>query len=284
MENKKINFHIYRYHLLPLTSKESQLDLFPEKKLTYNEIKKQKNDFFKEVLNKLKEYKFSSHPLKLHHQEDTFYLYKVANKKTTSITRNFETEIIDNEPYVYVIINNNNYVQKIAISENSDAFSDTDVVKNILNKEFQKHLKKYGLNIEIQQIYDKVNFWQYVEKYKNRITYLNFLFIKPNLADISKSLPKVFKDFSDNINSHKSQMVVQAPEKGVLENVDKSNSAINGLVDYTAEGAGYVKMKVKNMRKTINTNESPINLQIDELEIEGAVDQVLKMYKTIVAE
>ena len=284
MENKKINFHIYRYHLLPLTRRDNQIELFPEKKLTYEEIKAKKNDFFKDVLGDLNESKLNSNPLKLHHQEDTFYLFKLAQKKTTSITRNFETENIINEPYIYVVINNDSEVQKIAISENSDAFSNPDVVKNILNKVFQNDLKKFGLNIEIEQVFDKVNFWNYVGKHKYEITYLDFQFIKPNLANISRSLPEDFKNFADNVNSHKSQIILKAPEKGTLENIDKSNNEINGLVNYTSEGAGFIKMKIKNIRKTINTKESPVTLQIEELDIEGAGDQVLKLYKTIVSD
>lgn len=135
MEDKLINFHIYRYHLLPIETNNAQIELFENQKLSYNEIREKKNDFFTEILNNLVNSKNKKHPLKLEHHESDIYLFKLAQKKTTVITKNFENLIIDNEPYVYVIINNDSSVQKIAISDNVDAFGRPEVVK-IFSKKF----------------------------------------------------------------------------------------------------------------------------------------------------
>lgn len=282
MDDKIINFHIYRYHLLPIVTANRQIDLFEDKKFTIAEIKQRKNEFFGKVLEKLVESKSNNHPLKLEHSEDDYYLFKLAQKKNTTITQNFKNLIIDDEPYVYIIFNNKADVQKIAISDNKDAFSSPEVVKNILKRVFRQDLEKFGLNIELEALYDKVEFWNYVSKHKDEITYINFEFIKPNLANISNSLPQVFKNFADNTNSHESHIIIKAPEKGTLENIGRSNENVKGLVDYTSEGAGSIKLKVKNIRKQLNTKENPVILQIRELDIEGPSDQVIKLYKTIV--
>lgn len=284
MESKVINFHIYRYHLLPIDTHNKQIDLFKSESLTFDEIKKRKNEFFTKLLDNLIDSKSNHHPLKLEHSEDNFYLFKLAQKKTTTITQNFENVTIDNEPYVYVIFNNNPSVQKIAISDNLEAFSKPDVVRNILKKIFKRDLEPYGLNIEIEQLFDKVDFWEYVGKHKNEITYINFEFIKPNLADISKSLPEAFKNFADDTNSHESHITIKAPEKGTLEHIDKTNKNIEGLVDYISNGAGSIKLKIKNIRKQLNTKENPVILEVKELDIEGSAEQVIKLYKTIVEE
>lgn len=282
MDDKLINFYIYRYHLLPIESASRQIQLFEDKKFTIDEIKKRKNNFFGEVLNSLVDSKNNKYPLKLEHNEEDHYLFKLAQKKTKTITQNFENIVIDDEPYVYIIFNNNSDVQKIAISDNIDAFSSPDVVKNILKKVFRKDLEKFGLNIELEALYDKVEFWSYVGKHHKDITYINFEFIKPNLANISSSLPKVFKSFADNTNSHESHITIKAPEKGTLENITKENEDIKGLVDYTSEGAGSIKLKVKNIRKQLNTKENPVILQVKEVDIEGPAEQVIKLYKSIV--
>jgi hypothetical protein len=282
MEDKLINFHIYRYHLLPLDTKYKQIDLFEDKTLTFNEIKKRKNEFFKGLLDNLIKSKSNKYPLKLEHSEEEKYLFKIAQKKTTTITQNFENIVIDNEPYVYVVFNNDPTIQKIAISDNSEAFSNPEVVRNVLKKVFKNDLEKYGLNIEIEQLFDKVNFWEYVKEHRKNITSINFQFIKPNLAEISKSLPKVFKNFADNTNSHESHIIIKAPEKGTLKNINKKNSDIEGLVDYTSEGAGSIKLKVKNIRKQLSTKENPVILQIRELDMEGPVEQIIKLYQKIV--
>ncbi|WNH09959.1 hypothetical protein [Thalassobellus suaedae] len=143
MEDKLINFHIYRYHLLPIITDDKQVKLFEDKPLSFEDIKNKKNDFFNNILKNLISSKSNSHPLKLEHNEDEYYLFKLAQKKTTTITQNFENLIIDNEPYVYVIINNDPKIQKIAISDNFDAFSKPEVVKNILKKVFRRDLEIY---------------------------------------------------------------------------------------------------------------------------------------------
>ncbi|MBL7729799.1 MAG: hypothetical protein JNM88_01365 [Chitinophagaceae bacterium] len=282
MEKKIVTFNIYRFHLLPLTSNSQQLELFPRRKITAREIREKKNSFFKTELDKLGNSRVTKHPLKLHDKANEIYLFKIAQKKVTKITRNFKTSKIDNEPYSYVIINNDPSIQKIAISDNIEAFSHPDVIKNILKKTFQKDLDKYGLNIEIEQLFDEASFWKYANQYKHLITYLNFQFIKPNLANISSSLPEVFKKFTEDVNSHESNIKIKAPENGTLEGIDKSNKNIKGLVEYASKGAGNIKLKVKKLRKILSTKENPIIVQADEISIEGAPEQVVKIFKSIV--
>lgn len=282
MENKIINFQIYRYHLLPIDKSIKQLEAFPQKTYSYEELRKNKNTFFAEILNKLVDNKGNSHPLKLEHSEGNYYLFKIAQKKNTIITQNFTNKNIPNEPYCYIVFNNDDSVQKIAISDNVEAFSKPETVKNILKKVFKRDLENYGLNIEIEQMFNSINFWEYVKKYNDQIQLVNFKFIKPNLANISKSLPEDFKTFVDNVNSHESHIVIKAPEKGILENISPENLTINGLVEYSANGAGSIKLKVKSLRKQLNTKEKPLTLDIRELDIEGTPEQVIKLYKSIV--
>ncbi|CDF80591.1 conserved hypothetical protein [Formosa agariphila KMM 3901] len=284
MENKLINFHIFRYHLLPLNKKNQQVEMFENSDLSFEEIKERKNEFFGNILNELISYKNKNHPLKLEHHEGTKYIFKIANKKTTKITQNFKNQIIANEPFSYVIFDNDPTVQKIAISDNNEAFSSPIVVKNNLGKIFRKGLEKYGLNIEIEQLFDKKGFWEYVNEHKKEITYINFQFIKPNLANISRSLPEAFKDFANKTNSHDSHITIKAPEKGTLENISQKNQDIAGLVDYTSNGAGSIKLKVKGVRTQLKTEDNPKIIQmreIDEVEIEGSPEAVTKFYKTL---
>src|SRR5699024_5575866 len=164
-------------------------------------------------------------------------------------------------------------VQKIAISDNKDAFSNQDVVKNILLKILRRDLNRYGLNIEIEALFDTISFWRYVAKHKDQITYINFRYIKPNLANISSSL-------TEDFNINESNISVKAPKNGTLENIDKDNKNINGLVKYTSEGAGTIKLKAKGVRKVMNTKENPTITTVEDIQIEGAPEQVIKIYKS----
>ncbi|MGJ5643227.1 hypothetical protein [Formosa sp. S-31] len=284
MENKLINFHIFRYHLLPLSKKNKQFEMFENSDLSFEEIKERKNEFFRNILDELTSIENKHHPLKLEHNEDDKYIFKMANKKTTRITQNFKNQIIANEPFCYIVFDNDPTVQKIAISDNPEAFSSPIVVKNNLRRIFRKGLEKYGLNIEIEQLFDKKGFWEYVKEHKKEITYINFQFIKPNLANISRSLPEAFKDFANDTNSHDSHIIIKAPEKGTLDNINKDNKDISGLVDYTSNGAGSIKLKVKGVRTQLNTKENPKIIkmaEIEEAEIEGSPEEVIKFYKTL---
>ena len=86
MENKTVNFHIFRYHLLPIEN--FQVDLFEKKeKLTYEEVKERKNGFFKEILDNLPFSKSNKNPLVLENTEDDYYLFKLAQKNLLLLHR-----------------------------------------------------------------------------------------------------------------------------------------------------------------------------------------------------
>ena len=278
--NKQITFYMYRYHLLPLTTDNKQLELFPQKIRSVEELKQNKNKYFCEILKKLNDI-YSSNPIKLYDYEDEYYLLKIANKKTAKIAKDFTYKLMENEPYIYVIINNNPGEQKILISQNIEAFTNHSTVKNILKTLFIKELRYFGLNIEIEQMFDVINFWKLVEKHQYILTMVNFKFIKPNLADISKTLPEDIRRFSENVNGHETKLMVKAPDNGILENINRENEMVNGLVDYSSEGGGEITIKLKNVRKQINANEGVITTCIDEASIEGAPEQIIKIFKTL---
>lgn len=280
---KTLNFHIFRYHLLPLST-SMQTEMFEQKVKTIEELKEKKNDFLSEVLDDLNYYKNKKHPLKVEHKENGYYFIKLAQKKSTTIIQNFEDFEVENEPFVYIIINNDKGVQKIAISENKDAFSSPKVVKGILKQIVNVGLKSYGLNIEIEELFKAEDFWKLIGKHKYELQQIDFKYIKPNLANISKSLPEDFRNFADDVNSHESHIVLKAPENGILENIDKKNKNINGLVDYTSEGAGDIKLKIKGFSKKHSTKKNPVIIKIGEATIEGPSEQVIKVYQSIVSE
>lgn len=282
MSSKPVNFCIFRYHLLSLNSKRIQTSFFEEGEITNEEIKERKNEFFALELDGLDNNNKTANPLKLHFKEGNYYIFKIAQKKKTVIYKDFESTVFENEPYVYVIINNDPDIQKIAISFNSDAFTHPGVVKNILKDIFKSDLEKYGLNIEIEQLFDAISFWKHINKHKDAITYINFEYIKPNLARISSALPKDFKNFSENVNSHESHITIKAPQKGILVNIDENNEDIAGLVDYVSKGGGSIKLKIKGYKKTLNTKQNPLTLQIDEVSMEGPANQLIKAFKQIV--
>jgi hypothetical protein len=281
MDKKIIEFSLFRYHLLPL-GMDPQMKFFEESKLTEAEIRRRKNEFFEASLAKLNDASDVKHPLKVLDNDETYYLFKLAQWKKTEVVQDFKSKTIAHAPFVYVIINNDPNVQKIAISNNQDAFSEPSVVKNILSKTFKRDLKEYGLNIQIEQLFRTEDFWDIVNEHKSKIEFVDFKYIKPNLARISASLPKAFRDAAEDVNSHESHLSFKAPQNGILTNLKKSNKDINGLVEYASEGGGEVKLKIRGLRKRIKTSEYSVTLEIAEIDLEGTPEQVIKLYKEIV--
>jgi|SRR5690554_502566 len=279
-----LNFHIYRYHLLPISQDTVQTSLFPKQTFTQKEIIERKNEFFKISLVNISENKKIRTPMIIHWQDEDYFVLKVANKKVTTIYKDFKPSDHPTEPFVYVLINNDPKVQKIGISENIQAFSNPMVVKNVLSKVFNKELEDLGLSITIKNLFDKQDFWKIIENNSNKITYIDFQFVRPNLAKISKSLNEVFRNFSKDLNSHESHLSVKSPTNGVLENLDKDNDTLKGLTEYSSNGGGNVKIKVKGIRKLINTNEKPVTVEVDEVNIEGVADQILPVIKSIIGD
>ena len=197
-------------------------------------------------------------------------------KLLESITKEIKTE-----PYVYLIVNNDPNVQKIYISEDIEVFRSVNATKNILITIFRKYLHTKYLNIETNEVFDKKTFWTLVKRHQGKIKYINIEMIKPNLANISKSLPEAFKKFAENTNAHRSNIILKAPENGKLEKINESNKELEGLVDYSSKGGGEIKVKVKGISKQLKTSDNIKKIDIEQIYLEGSHEQVIKMYKEI---
>lgn len=275
--DKTIVFDLYRFHLLPITT--NQVSLF-EEKMTYEELVEKKNTFFDTIVQDFQN-KPQDLPVELYSYEDKTYLFRLANPKTTTIYRNF-AEIPENtEPYIYIIINTDPNVQKIAISRNPDAFSTSSASKNVLLKIFLKYLKEYSLSIEFEQMFESETFWSYAKKYEGRIKSVNFEIIKPNLSKISHTIKDTLKPLIEITNSHKTHLKLDAAKEGVLDNINKDNTFVEGLVSYSSEGGGNISMKISGMSTQIKTNNMTKTKKINELLIKGSPDQIFKVWKDV---
>jgi hypothetical protein len=93
--DKTINFSVYRFHLLPIST--NQISLF-NKEYTYEELVEKKNKIFDEIIKDLQNYS-NDFPVELYSSEDKSYLFRLANPKQTTIYRNFTDIIESTEPY-----------------------------------------------------------------------------------------------------------------------------------------------------------------------------------------
>jgi len=129
--SKTITFSEYRYHLLPLETEQTALELHGPKP-SFEELRETKNKIFEEIIQSLPETKKEKNLFKLLDNTDSIYLFKVSNKKYDKIVEDFTEKEIKTEPYIYLIVNNDPNVQKIYISEDIEVFTSVNATKNIL--------------------------------------------------------------------------------------------------------------------------------------------------------
>lgn len=273
---KTTAFKLFRYQLLPVT-RHAQIDLFHEIR-TVEDIEHNKNSFFSELLSKmpkLRHRNIETSQKVCFYKNDVLCLKIAAQKTIERDTENFSKERIDNWPHVTVLINNDPTVQMIAISENIRAFSSAEVVVKVLQNAFNNRLRAYQVKMHVEAIFDKQEFWSLVDKYETKLQSVKFELISPNLANISKSLTLDLKQLNKDTNSHKTNLEFNSPTGATLE-INPNNVTLNGLVDYAAQGGGNISVKVKGLKKKIQTSKSIKTIAVDELMVENlSYDQVI---------
>jgi len=268
---KRIPFKNYRYHLVPV--KTDQLSIF-NKEITVEELKEKKNQFFSEILSSSKSLKginTAQLPIEIDYAKDDIFIMKLAVERKTTLYKDFKPLDYNNQPFIYIAINNDSEVQKILIEDNQNAFKKTSTVRNILQHAYSTLLAKFELTIHIEPVVDQGSFWDFVDKHQKKIEKLEFEIVKPNLANISKSLTEPLKQLINITNSHKTNITLKAPENGVLENISKNNAQLNNLVNYSNEGGGdSIKMKLKGVSKKVSTSNMVKETYIDSAEFESS--------------
>lgn len=282
-KSKKMVFELFRYQLIP----RSQQSLFvSEESLTVEELKKRKNSYFMNELLGSGAY-FDSNGNELSHkivlQDNDNVVFQLGSAKEVVLQdKNFNDKVALTHPYVLIAVDNEYSEQRIAISINSTAFSTPFVVANILEKTFTARLDKYGLDISINPILDKKDFWDLIKKNEHRIVAMKFDIVKPNISNISSTLGEQLKGLVNATNSQKTVVELNAPKGRVLENINQENESLSQVADYSTEGgASDIAIKLKGQRSYTRTKNTVRKTSIDEIEVKGSPENISKVLSKI---
>jgi hypothetical protein len=144
------------------------------------------------------------------------------------------------------------------------------------------YLHDYSIVIHIEPIIEATDFWKIVEQHQDAVERLNFNIVKPNLADISKSLKEPLKQLIDNTNSHKTIIHLNAPKNGVLDNLNPDNEQLNDIVNYSNQGGGEpIKIKIKGIKKMVSPKNKIKEIHIDSLEATGDPQKIADTLKDL---
>ena len=107
---------------------------------------------------------------------------RLENKKTLKRDIKFQTDELDNYPWVTIIIDNRPNKQHIAILKRPKAFSTSTFVAKIMQETLNAFLHQFRLTITIAHQYHSRVFWETLKKYRPwGIRRIQFNFAYPNL-------------------------------------------------------------------------------------------------------
>lgn len=271
-------FKLYRYQLLPIDRHTADLYLGDA---SVAEVIQRKNSIFSDAMSFVGAYRHSQTELIVNVERtnnDAFILKLAPLRPLTRELPDFRIDQIENWPHVLAIILNREDEQYIAVQERASAFASTDIVVKVIQKATRTALEKAGLRLHIEQMFSKTFFWDIVKEHGKSITYVDFEFITPNMANISATLSDELKQVAKNTNAVKTDLQLRSDPAAALD-LSPKNTTLQGLVNYTSEGGGDITVKVKRIRKRYHTSTSSRTVTMSGLEVSAPPDQVAKILR-----
>jgi hypothetical protein len=273
-----IIFRAYRYQLLPLDRNETK-DLYHD--LSSEQIIANKNQFFSDALVQLPKVSHKRVDINMSISEvvqDFFKIQLAPSRPLTRETHESKLEKVENWPHIEAYILNHPDDQFLIIQDRASAFANTDTVANIILRGTRGALDKIGLSLHIEPLFDEAYFWSLVNQYSNRITWVEFDFITPNMANISKALETTLKNLGKQTNAAREKLALSSDPTSSLD-ISQKNPTILGLVEYTSKGAGDIKLKIKGIRKRFQTSNSKREVHLSGIEITANANEIAEIIR-----
>lgn len=283
-------FIIYTYQFAPLQNVTTP-SLFEttENILPTQERMEQKQTIFQKLFSLPPDKIFSKgskkYDARILFNHGDIVVLRLANSKKMVLEESFQIKEHQYDPSCIVIIDNRKDAQQIAIEEDHKAFSDTNVVKSILESSFRKFLKPHGLTVSIQREYQKSEFWRIVNSHQDKITMVRFHFAYPNLPRLRDSVKEVFAEANKLTNSKHSSFELKAADGESLE-LESPNDTLNAIVECSAASGEIIDIKARGVKSFIKTGTTVRSFECDDLEarlspdlINSAIDKIVSLFK-----
>lgn len=257
-------FALYRYQIIPIAT-AFQMKLTDT--INYEQIISIKNRLFSEALLKQPlEYRGAEYVKTLNIIQEDKFLLRIGKEKPAKIyNEDFSPDHVGSFPPTTLIIDNDKTVQVMAVEKNMQ-FSNTEIPLKIILRALNKSLNENYLTIKYSPITLEKSFWDFVYEHEDKIEYVDFKLITPNMANISDVLTSQLKDSAKYTKASMTQLKFNA-EKGASLNIDEENSDFNGLVSYVSRGGGNARIKAKNIKAVYDMKNSHLIIEADEVEV-----------------
>lgn len=272
-------FNIYTYQFKPIYQTRT---LFCDPDLALEKAMKSKNLVFaKAIKESIFIYRNKKHNVQFIINANDFFIFRISNPRKIKIEKSFQVSEEINEPSVFVIIYNDKEVQRIAIQQDISAFTDTNVVAQIIANSIRQTLQDSFLQITIRKEFSRNEFWDIINENVNMITSVTFQFDYPNLPRVRSLISDMLKDTSIKTRSNKTTLAFEA-EKDKTLCIDENDIDMQELNNGAADCGAQVSIGIKGFRKKLKTGHSNKEIELSELQIIGNPEDIKEIIKNIV--
>ena len=178
-------------------------------------------------------------------QVNGIIVLQIANNTQQVHEQKFNRWTEEDHPSLFVLIDNREDRQVIAIENRTLAFSDTQTVANILEESFNRRLYRHRLQVQVNAKYHAHEFWDVVSQYEQGIASVTFKFPYPNMPAISDMVGEFYTDLARRTNSEpkttlttpKTERMRLEPDDEILQQMIKAASASGKLIMMRPKGA-----------------------------------------------
>lgn len=256
-----------RYYVYTYTFRSTGMPIQQEtgeEELTIEEVWKRKNELFLRTITREE----GNSPKRLRPQRPqcqirlmdshgSLYHFQLNVKRPdTQYKENFTEESFIQFPYVTILIATAENDQKILVQYGPSAFPDPASAARVIVSHANFTLRNYGLEMQINPMLDKSNFWEIVDKYPQGIAQVEFTIPSPNLPRLNKTVTAGIRSLEKETKAMEAKMVLTAPKEGALE-LSQTNSDLVSLVESAEEGVPSPKLRPVNQRKWIKASGTP---------------------------
>lgn len=243
------NFVIYTFEFGKIKNAREP-ELFPDDTNVEDNFSN-KQDILSGILKREHDLAFSYEDENLNYLQVLHYLdiiiLRIANHKIKKGELNFSEVQFDSYPSCMVIIDNRKDIQHIAIQKRQEAFSNTDILANIIKETLNNELHSYGLTIDINHKTFVSGFWNIAERLDYKIDRMEINFPPVNLPRIT-NLIKGIANQSEMLNG-RAKTSFEASSKANLV-LDRDNPFLEQILEACSD-AGYDVLLRSSVSKTV---------------------------------
>ena len=260
-----IRFTIYTYLFKPI-NEPFQPELFSPN-VDAEESMDRKLELFADFFRGEQQIRFNRNNQRYDHlvvaQGSGIIVLQIANNTQQVHEQKFNRWTEEDHPSLFVLIDNREDRQVIAIENRAQAFSDTQTVANIMEESFNRRLYRHRLQLQVNAKYHAHEFWDVVSQYEQGIASVTFKFPYPNMPAISDMVSEFYTDLARRTNSEpKTTLTTPKTEKMRLEEDDE---ILQQMIKAASASGKLIMMRPKGAQKWRKIGlETPVQEELSE--------------------